>query len=88
MGHPEPVFVFLWRPDLIVCQWCTVLANLVSDVEDRTCDGCGRVVAGTPEDPMYAPSMVSGPLTIQTGRCTQCLSEVGYFVVAAKGEVQ
>src|SRR5690606_3745219 len=57
-GAPQPVYVFLWRPDLIVCQRCTMIANALSEIEDRTCDGCGRVVAGTADDPMYTPTAV------------------------------
>src|SRR5690606_23872762 len=31
-GAPQPVYVFLWRPDLIVCQRCTMIANALSEI--------------------------------------------------------
>jgi len=45
--RPEPVFAVAWRPELVTCARCVHLTVLHPGSRlDRTCDCCGRVVAG------------------------------------------
>lgn len=73
--RPDPVVVGLWRPDLVSCPLCSAeLLRLVGD-PDRTCDGCGRIVAG-PEagDPIYPTTVTHGPMMISWGACGDCFT--------------
>ena len=72
--RPQPVLAAAWRPGLITCVGCAHLFTLPRNTDaDRTCDCCGRVVAGSEaEDPMWPSLIQCGPLVFQYGTCTDC----------------
>lgn len=71
---PQPVIAAAWKPGLIACPGCTHLLALPrGGVADRTCDGCGRVVAGADAgDPIYPTNVAFGELIWMAGTCTDC----------------
>jgi hypothetical protein len=73
-ARPRPIVAAAWRPGMVTCVPCTPLLGLPrGSTKDRTCDACGRVVAGADHgDPMYPISIASGPLTYLAGTCGPC----------------
>jgi len=73
-SRPEPVFAAAWKPGLVTCVRCVDLFKVAENsVPDRTCDGCGRVVAGVAEgEPMYSNAMRLAALVWQFGVCDGC----------------
>lgn len=72
--RPEPVFAAAWRPGVVHCAACPQLTALRrGSAADRTCDGCGRVVAG-PEsgDGIFPGRIQLGPLLYAYGTCRDC----------------
>jgi hypothetical protein len=72
--RPQPVHSAAWKPGLVVCARCAhLLAIPRNSATDRTCDGCGRVVAGVDDgDPMYPFAVNAGVLTYAVGACDDC----------------
>ncbi len=70
--RPQPVIAAAWRPRLVVCGACTHLLRCTG-AADRTCDGCGRVVAGLDQgDPMRTITVMFSALAFQVGVCHDC----------------
>jgi hypothetical protein len=74
--HPQPVWACVWRPGLVVCTDCLYLFEAATMAEDRTCDGCGRVVGG-PEngDPIYALVAQVDFMSFRGGACVDCFPD-------------
>jgi hypothetical protein len=74
--RPEPVVAAAWRPDLVACSRCPHLLLLRhASVADRSCDGCGRPVAGAEHGDGLTPAVVGyGPLNWLFGSCADCLT--------------
>ncbi len=71
--HPQPVFAVAWRPGLIACALCPHLLHVgMGTRAGRTCDLCGRVVDGLPDDPIYPMTLAFGLLLYRAGFCTAC----------------
>lgn len=72
--RPQPIVSAAWKPGLIVCAACQHLLRVPEgSVADRTCDGCGKVVAGVDSgDPMYPFTVVCGVLSHRVGVCQAC----------------
>lgn len=72
--RPEPIVSAAWKPGLVVCDGCRhLLAVLQNSAADRTCDGCGKVVAGPDSgDPMYPFTVTCGHLSYLVGVCRDC----------------
>jgi hypothetical protein len=75
--RPEPVFATAWQPGLVVCSRCVQLTVLrPGSRRDRTCDRCGRVVAGIEHgDGIFAGRLQYGPLLYAWGACSDCLPD-------------
>jgi hypothetical protein len=75
-SKPQPVWACAWKPGMVVCEQCLLLFNVATLAEDRTCDGCGRVVGG-PEngDPMYSGGVGIDNFMFKVGMCGDCLPE-------------
>lgn len=75
VDRPEPVFATAWQPGLIACSRCIHLTVLrPGSVADRTCDGCGHVVAGLDDGEGIHPGRVQfGPLLYAYGTCPGCV---------------
>lgn len=73
----EPLVAAAWRPGLVSCPPCSVYLLRLRGEADRTCDRCGRVVAGRPEDGEgIRPCRVTfGPLVYMYGVCDDCATE-------------
>lgn len=72
--RPQPLVAGAWKPRLVVCLKCTHLlrVGLTADT-DRTCDGCGRVVAGLDGgDPIYPSALHVSVLQYGFGVCADC----------------
>lgn len=76
LSHPQPVWGCAWKPGLVVCGECLHLFDVATMAEDRTCDGCGRVVGG-PEngDPIYSTAVQHEFMAYRIGVCTDCFAE-------------
>jgi hypothetical protein len=75
VNFPQPVWAAAWKPGLVVCALCTDL--LTTDrVTDKTCDGCGHVCAGIPDDPIVAVSVLAGGFCYLAGACRDCFNEL------------
>ena len=71
---PQPVWSCAWRPRLVVCGQCIGTLAADNEVDDATCDRCGKVCAGVDAgDPIFTLTAVAGVLTYQAGVCTDCL---------------
>lgn len=71
--RPEPVTAALWRPGLVSCVPCSRHLLRLTGEADRTCDGCGRVVAGLElGDGIYPCGVMFGPLLLFWGACGDC----------------
>jgi hypothetical protein len=71
--RPRPVASAAWKPGVVVCARCTHLLALPDgSTADRTCDGCGRIVAGHGDDLMYPCTVIAGILTYSVGACADC----------------
>jgi hypothetical protein len=73
-SRPEPVFAAAWKPGLVTCMRCVHLFKVAENsVPDRTCDGCGRVVAGVSRgEPIYPSALKIAALMWQFGVCEDC----------------
>jgi hypothetical protein len=72
-SSPQPVMAAAWRPGLVVCMTCThLLPQRRGSAADRTCDGCGRVCAGTPDDPIHPGLLALSILIFEYGVCNDC----------------
>lgn len=73
---PQPAVAAAWMPGKVVCPRpaCVLRLSLPHGSEgDRTCDRCGRVVAGLAHDDGIFPSrIVYGPLVYMWGACRDC----------------
>jgi hypothetical protein len=72
---PEPVFSAAWKPGLIVCARCTDLLVVTGDA-NMTCDGCGHLCQGMPDDGIKPVTTFVGALGYQVGVCTRCDDEL------------
>jgi hypothetical protein len=74
IDSPEPVFATAWQPGLVACARCIHLTVLrPGSKADRTCDGCGHVVAGLQHGEGIYPGRVQlGPLVYAVGTCKSC----------------
>ncbi len=71
--YPAPVFAALWRPGLVSCGPCSAYLLRLTGDADRTCDSCGRVVAGlNVGDGIFPCGVVYGPMTLLWGACGDC----------------
>lgn len=72
--RPEPVYAAAWRPGLVVCSRCPHLFMMRHRSErDRTCDACGRVVAGLDvDDPIKPYTVHIINLAYSVGTCRGC----------------
>jgi hypothetical protein len=75
MGSPEPCWAVAWMPGKIACKKCVWQFTVTGDL-DRTCDGCGRVVDGMPDDGITPVSIFAGSLCYEAGACLQCYASV------------
>jgi len=71
MESPAPCLAAAWKPGLVVCHPCAMLLKVEGDA-DRTCDGCGRICQGLPDDGIYPVSMIIGGLCYHAGACESC----------------
>jgi hypothetical protein len=70
---PQPVWAAAWRPRLVACLHCLHLLKVPTQQADKTCDLCGRVVAGLEADDGIYPIVVQyANLTYQAGACSYC----------------
>lgn len=72
--RPEPIVMAAWRPKLVSCASCAPFvfkARRGSEL-DRTCDRCGRVVAGEPGDLIVPARVAHGRAVYLLGLCTDC----------------
>lgn len=70
---PQPVMAAAWRPGLVVCLACVhLLPQCRGSAADRTCDSCGRVCAGTPDDPIYPGLLAFSVVLFEYGTCRDC----------------
>lgn len=74
---PQPVWAAAWRPGLVVCELCTDLLT-IGPVTDKTCDGCGHVCAGMPDDPVVAVSVLAGGFCYLAGACQECYRDLAH----------
>lgn len=77
IAAPQPVWAVAWRPGLVVCGECLPMLDLgVTAIEDRTCDRCGKVVAG-PEhgEPIVTLSVQVDFMGMRIGACEGCSPE-------------
>lgn len=73
---PQPVFAAPWKPDLIVCAQCLhLLPPPRGSVADQTCDRCGLLCAGKPDDPIYPCGVQVGPMVWQFALCGGCRAD-------------
>jgi hypothetical protein len=74
--HPEPIIAAAWRPGRMVCGRSLTCGRLLALVpnsdQDRTCDSCKRVTAGTDEDSLSPGVLVSGAFSYVYGTCSDC----------------
>lgn len=77
-SHPSPVVAAAWKPGLVCCAPCAAhLLRLAGDA-DKTCDLCGRVVAGLDEGDGIHPNRVTfGALVYLYGACGDCTEAPG-----------
>lgn len=72
-SRPMPVFTALWRPGLVSCGPCSQYLLRLTGEADRTCDSCGRVVAGLENgDGIYPCGVGFGPMLLFWGACGDC----------------
>lgn len=73
IAHPVPVFSALWRPGVVSCGPCSQYLFRLTGEADRTCDGCGRVVAGLEAgDGIHPCGVRFGPMVLFWGACGDC----------------
>lgn len=72
---PEPVFAAAWMPGVVVCGSCEHLLT-VTGVADKTCDGCGHVCEGLPDDGITPVTTFVSSLGYQVGVCNACHKEM------------
>jgi hypothetical protein len=71
--RPEPVSAAAWRPGLVACARCVHLTVLPpGSTADRTCDACGHVVAGLPDEGISPGRLTFGPMVYGYGVCPEC----------------
>jgi hypothetical protein len=69
----EPWFACAWVPDLVTCAQCLHLTEpLPGSVLSRTCDQCGYVCPGPPDDGIRTIYLSEGPLVFAFGVCRTC----------------
>jgi hypothetical protein len=69
----EPWFACAWAPDLVTCSQCLHLAEpSAGSVLSRTCDQCGYVCPGPPDDGIRTIYLSEGPLIFALGVCRTC----------------
>jgi len=72
-GHvgpsPHPLAWQPWQPDRLVCLPCAAAEQrrIVGTVEDKTCDGCRRVV-----EKIHTMGVSVGPVMLMFGLCGAC----------------
>jgi hypothetical protein len=76
--RPEPVFAAAWRPGLVVCRRCVYMTVLrPGSKADRTCDGCGHVVAGLDRGEGICPGRLTfGAVIFGYGLCEGCAHDL------------
>lgn len=72
---PQPMFAAAWKPGLVVCERCVDLLA-VTGVANKTCDGCGHVCEGPPDDGITPVTTFVGSLGYQVGVCERCHAEM------------
>ena len=72
--RPQVVAAAAGRPGRVVCASCTHLLRL-SGAADRTCDRCGTVCRGLPDDGIFPGMLHYGPMVFGYGLCGQCHRE-------------
>jgi hypothetical protein len=71
--RPQPIVAAAWRPGVIACADCRHLFRLREGSEvAKTCDGCGRVTQGPPDDPIRTDILAVGELMFMFGVCRDC----------------
>jgi hypothetical protein len=69
--RPQPVLSAAWKPGLVVCARCSPLLRLPKgSVQDRTCDGCGTVVAD--DERLWSTIAALGMFAHHVGVCGAC----------------
>lgn len=69
-------FTAVWKPDLVVCPWCTQLLG-VNREEASTCDRCDvRVPQHPGVTTMHVGFVRIDGLTITFGICTNCRDQL------------
>lgn len=62
-----------WKPDLVTCPGCSVLATVAkSNEENRRCDCCARVVADTEGDHLYSARVALAGIAYAFAVCAAC----------------
>lgn len=72
LDSPAPALMMLCRPDKLYCQACFPRSMVLTPEEEYTCDRCGHLCAGTPEDPINVNWAQIGPLLTCFGICDNC----------------
>ena len=76
MHNPTPAqvgYMVFWKPDLVCCNRpeCSQLTLLPGDHEHR-CDCCGKTVANTDDDHLYAALIKLHDLCMAIAICAEC----------------
>lgn len=67
-----PVVGAAWKPHTVVCDACVHLLTVTDPVVDNTCDGCGHLCKGMPDDGIRPVALTFGMLVYRYGLCTDC----------------
>jgi len=76
MRYPQPVWAAAWKPGLVVCELCTELLSVAGTPSDKTCDGCGHLCDGLPDDPVYPVSLLNGGFGYLAAACQDCYADL------------
>lgn len=71
-----PVVAAAWRPGVAVCLQCMPVFHVADATVNATCDGCGHVCAGLPDDPITPGIAQVGQLVFLYGVCRDCQRDV------------
>lgn len=84
---PQPVFAAAWKPGIVVCGRPSCMNLLVvTGVANKTCDGCGHICEGLPDDGITPVTSFVGSLGYQVGVCNDCHAEMKRAEVEAGAE--
>lgn len=77
--RPEVVLWAAWKPDLLVCHDCREMLAASDEIDEHTCDGCGKICEVIGAGTSVIPSEVKGmpPLVCAYGLCDECSKASG-----------